>query len=89
MDSVTVNDQQLDVVVSFCYLGDSISAGGGSEAATVSRVSVAWGKFWELLPILGSKSLSLHTGYVVVCSRVYNSFIRRVHVCFMLLKAGP
>ena len=53
-DSVTVDDKQLDVVVSFCYLGDSISAGGGCEAASVAKVR-------ELLPVLGSKSLSLHT----------------------------
>ena len=37
MDSVTVDGQQLAVVTSFCYLGDSISAGGGCEAATVTE----------------------------------------------------
>lgn len=45
MNSVTVDDQQLDVVYSFCYLGDSIPAGVGCEAATVTSVRAAWGKF--------------------------------------------
>ena len=57
MDSVAVDGQQLAVVDSFCYLGDNISAGGGCEAATVTRIRAVWGKFQELLPILGSKSL--------------------------------
>ena len=68
---VTVDGQQLAVVDSFCYLGDSISAGGGCEAATVTRVRTAWGKFRELQPILGSKSLSSHTR-----GRVYSSCVR-------------
>ena len=41
MDSVAVDGQQLAVVDSFCYLGDNISAGGGCEAATVTRIRAA------------------------------------------------
>ena len=66
-----------------CYLGDIISAGGGCEAATVTRVRAAWGKFQELLPILGSKSLSSHTH-----GRVYSSYVRGGGACFMLVNAG-
>ena len=43
---------------SFCYLGDNITAGGGYEASTVTRIRAAMGKFQGLLPIFGSKSLS-------------------------------
>ena len=76
MDSVTVDGQQLAVVTSFCYLGDSISAGGGCEAATVTEGGgggMGMGKFQELLLILGSKSLSSHTR-----GRVYSSCVRGV-----------
>ena len=61
IDYVAVDGQQLAVVDSFCYLGDNISADGGCEAATVTRIRAMWGKFRKLLPILGSKSLSLRT----------------------------
>ena len=70
-DSVTVNEQHLDVVDCFCYLGDTIAARGGCEATTVTRVRAAWGKFRELLPLLCSKSLSLHTQ-----GKVYNTCVR-------------
>ena len=55
----------------FCYLGDTIAASGGCEATTVTRVRAAWGKFRELLPLLCSKSLSLHTR-----GKVYNTCVR-------------
>ena len=68
---VLVDDHKLEVVGSFCYLGDSVSAGGGCEAATVTRIRTAWGKFRELLPILTTKSLSLRTR-----GSIYNLCIR-------------
>ena len=75
MDSVAVDGQQLAVVDSFWYLGDNIFAGGGCEAATVNRIRAAWGKFWELLPILSSKSLSLHTRGRVYCSCIRGAML--------------
>jgi len=36
----------------FCYLGDMIGAGEGSEEASRARVKLAWGSFRELAPIL-------------------------------------
>ncbi|XP_060771234.1 uncharacterized protein slc22a21 isoform X2 [Neoarius graeffei] len=70
-DYVMVNEQHLEVVDSFRYLGDTICAGGGCEAAIIARVRAAWGKFRELLPLLTCKSLSLRTR-----GRVYGSCVR-------------
>ena len=46
---------------SFCYLGDTISAGGGCDLSVITRIRSAWDKFWELLPILTSRALSYIT----------------------------
>ena len=45
-------EKKLDAVDSFCYLGDTISAGGDCDLSVIIRVRSAWGKFQELLPIL-------------------------------------
>ena len=52
---VEVGECKLEVVSSFCYLGDTICAGGGCELATITRAKSAWGKFRMLLPILSSR----------------------------------
>ena len=59
MAEFRVGDDNLDVVDNFCYLGDTICAGGGCDRAIVTRIRCAWGKFRELLPLLTSKSISL------------------------------
>ena len=41
-----------EVVASFCYLGDMLSAAGGCELSTTTRVKTAWQKFKDLLPAL-------------------------------------
>jgi hypothetical protein len=51
--------EELQFVDRFCYLGDMIGAGGGSEEASRVRVKCAWGKFRELGPILTSRGPSL------------------------------
>ena len=61
IDKVLVDDVNMDVVSSFCYLGDMLCAGGGCELAISTRCSVGWGKFKKLLPILTSKHISLKT----------------------------
>ena len=43
-----VGPDKLEVVASFCYLGDMLSAGGGCEMAVTTRVKNAWKKFREL-----------------------------------------
>ena len=45
----------LETVDTFCYLGDTISAG----ESVVTRIRCGWGKFRELLPVLTSKRFSL------------------------------
>ena len=70
-DHVVVDGHNLEVVDSFCYLGDTISAGSGCEAATITRVRTVQGKFTKMLPILSCKTLSPTTQ-----GRVYNTCIR-------------
>ena len=53
-----VGPDKLEVVASFCYLCDMLSAGGGCEIAVTTRVKTAWKKFRELLPVLTSRHLS-------------------------------
>ena len=48
------NGADLDIVDSFCYLGDTLDAGGGCEAGITARVRAAWRKFLQLLPLLTS-----------------------------------
>ena len=42
---VQVGPDKLEVVASFCYLGDMLSAGGGCELSTTTHVKTAWKKF--------------------------------------------
>ena len=61
-DPVVADDHNLEVVDSFRYLGDNISASGGCEAATITRVRAAWVKFRKILLILSCKNLPLQNG---------------------------
>ena len=68
---VQVGPDKLEVVASFCYLGDMLSAGGGCEMAVTTCVKTAWKKFRELLPVLTSRHLSYKTR-----GHVYSSCVR-------------
>ena len=68
---VQVGSDKLEVVPSFCYLGDMLSASGGCELSITTRVKTAWKKFKELLPVLSSRHLSFKTR-----GRVYSSCVR-------------
>ena len=68
---VQVGPDKLEVIASFCYLGDMLSAGGGCEMAVTTRVKTAWKKFRELLPVLTSRHLSYKTR-----GHVYSSCVR-------------
>ena len=59
MAEVTVGREKLEVVPSFCYLGDFLSSGGGCELATITRCRVAWGKFNKPLFVLTSRSFPI------------------------------
>ena len=56
-----VGPDKLEVVASFCYLGDMLSAGGGCEITVTTCVKTAWKEFRELLPVLTSRYLSYKT----------------------------
>ena len=73
-----MQDKKLDVVDSFCYLGDTIGAGGGCDLSVITRIRSAWGKFRELLPILTSHALSYITR-----GQIYSTYI-----CTVLLYAS-
>ena len=45
MKEVQVDDETVEAVPEFCYLGDMLSAGGGCELAAVTRCKSTWGKF--------------------------------------------
>ena len=68
---VQVGPDKLEVVASFCYLEDMLSAAGGCELSTTTRVKTAWKKFKDLLPVFSSRHLSFKTR-----GRVYNSCVR-------------
>ena len=49
-----VRPDKLEVVASFCYIGDMLSAAIGYEHSTTTCVKTTWKKFKELLPVLSS-----------------------------------
>ena len=67
---VQVGPDKLELLASFCYLGDMLSAAGGCELSTTICVKATWKKFKELIPVLSSRHLSLKT-----CGRMYSSCV--------------
>ena len=72
---VQVGLDKLEVVASFCYLGDMLSAAGGCELSTTTRVKTAWKKFKDLLPVLSSRHLSFKTRGHVYSSCVQSAML--------------
>jgi hypothetical protein len=70
--SIGQNDK-LECVEKFCYLGDMIGSGGGSEEAARARVRCAWAKFRELSPILTARGASLR-----VKGKIYRACVQSV-----------
>ena len=70
-NEVQVGPDKLEVVASFCYLEEMLSAAGGCEFSTTTRVKTAWKKFKDLLPVLSSRHLSFKTR-----GHVYSSCVR-------------
>ena len=68
---VQVRPGKLEVVASFGYLGDMLSAGTGCEITVTTLVKTALKKFRELLPVLISPHLSYKT-----CGHVCSSCVR-------------
>ena len=63
---VQVGPDKLEVVASFCYLGDMLSAAGGCELSTTTCVKTSWKKFKDLLPVLSS--CHLFSKHVAMCT---------------------
>ena len=57
--------------LSHCSGSNTLSAVGGCELSTTTRVKTAWKKFKDLLPVLSSRHLSFKTR-----GRVYSSCVR-------------
>ena len=72
---VQVGPDKLEVVASFCCLGDMLSAAGGCELSTTTHVKTAWKKFKDLLPVLSSRHLSFKTRGHVYSSCVRNAML--------------
>ena len=51
---------KLECVIKFCYLGDTLGAGGGADEAARAKVRFDWAKFKELSPILTACGASYH-----------------------------
>ena len=66
---------KLEVVASYCYLRDMLSATGGCELSTITRVKTVWKKFKELLPVPSFRHLS--SRYVATCT----AFVCGVQCC--------
>jgi hypothetical protein len=75
---IALNDDLLDVVAKFCYLGDMVSQGGGCLESVTTRICCAWKKFRELLPLLTSHFLSLPSK-----GKMFAIYIRKalLHAC--------
>ena len=71
-----VGPDKLEVVASFCYLGDMLSAAGGCELSTTTREENAWKKFKNLLPVLSSRHLSFKIRGRVYSSCVWSAMLR-------------
>ena len=72
---VQVGPDKPEVVASFCYLGDMLSAAGGCELSTTTRVKTTWKKFKDLLPVLSSRHFSFKTRGCVYSSCVQSTML--------------
>ena len=72
---VQVGPDKLEVIASFCYLEDILSAAGGCELSATICVKTAWKKFKELKPVLSSRRFSFTTPCVqLVCAKCNASY---------------
>ena len=72
---VQVGPDKLEVVASFCYVGDLLSSAGGCELSTTTCVKTAWKKFKDLLPVLSSRHHSFKPHDCVYSSCVQSSML--------------
>lgn len=70
---VLLEEEQVEVMDGFCYLGDMVREEGGAEAAVKARISSAWGSWRELASLLVNQSILL-----VNRAKVYQACVRLV-----------
>ena len=70
---VIMDGEKLEVVETFCYLGDVTGQTGGCNDAITARLKSAWKKFRELLPIFTNRGISLHSR-----GHIFESCVRSV-----------
>jgi len=63
-------DANLELVDTFCYLGDMLSVDGDADAAVEARIRIGWNKFRHLVLLLTNKDISL-----TVRGRLYSSCV--------------
>ena len=78
-----VDDEKLEAVLEFCYLGDMLSAGSGCKLAAVTCCKCALDKIGQLLPLLTNYNLPLLT-----IGRVYLTYAKNVNVKNVKLHAA-
>ena len=71
----SIGPDKLEVVASFRYLGNLLSAAGGCELSTTTHVKTALKKFKELLPVLSSHLFSFKTHGHVYSSCVWSTML--------------
>ena len=69
------NNDKLEIVEKFCYLGDVIGRGGGANESSIARVICAWEKFMDLKVLLTARGASLR-----VKEKIYRACVQRVLV---------
>ena len=71
--SLSIDNDEFEIVSQFCYLGDIIGQAGGCVDAVTARIGSAWKAFHELLPILTNRGISLANR-----GKVFNACVRTV-----------
>ena len=69
------NSKSVKFVEAWCYLGDMLRCGGGTEEASQVRARCAWKKFRELSPILTARGESLRSKGKICRACVRSSLI--------------
>jgi len=49
----------LELVDTFCYLGDMLTVDGNADAAVEARIRKGWNTFMQRVPMLTTKDVSL------------------------------
>ena len=58
-ENITVDEDNIEIVDKFAYLGDVLSAEGGAQEAVRLRIRSGWMKFKEVSSVLCNKYMSL------------------------------